>query len=57
MTPSSQLLVWVPSWYRTGLVWPKNSAVIASSLTELDLSDFVHGSDWQQCRNSLQIAP
>ncbi|KZP02605.1 hypothetical protein FIBSPDRAFT_880184 [Athelia psychrophila] len=57
MTPSSQLLMWVPSWYRTGLVWPNNAAVIAASLTELDLSDFVHGSDWQQCGNTLQIAP
>ncbi|KZP02943.1 WD40 repeat-like protein [Athelia psychrophila] len=57
MTPSSQLLVWVPSWYRTGLVWPNNTAVIGPSLTELDLSDFVHGSDWQECGNTLQIAP
>ncbi|KZP27933.1 WD40 repeat-like protein [Athelia psychrophila] len=56
-TPSSQLLLWVPSWYRPGLVWPNNTAVIAQSLTELDLSNFVHGSAWQQCRNTLQITP
>ncbi|KZP05641.1 WD40 repeat-like protein [Athelia psychrophila] len=30
MTPSSQLLLWVPSWYRPGLVWPNNTAVIAA---------------------------
>ncbi|KZP27946.1 WD40 repeat-like protein [Athelia psychrophila] len=40
-TPSSQLLLWVPSWHRPGLVWPNNTAVIAQSLTELDLSNFV----------------
>lgn len=48
-TPSSQPLLWVPPWHRQGLVWPNNAAVTANSLTELDFSDFLHGSDWQKC--------
>ncbi|KZP04636.1 hypothetical protein FIBSPDRAFT_967959 [Athelia psychrophila] len=41
-TPSSQLLLWVPSWFRSGLVWPNNTAVVAANLTELDLANFVY---------------
>ena len=54
-TASSQLLVWLPSWYRQGLVWPSNVAIMGSSLTELDLADFVHGSDWQSCKADAKI--
>ncbi|KAF7975677.1 hypothetical protein HWV62_8777 [Athelia sp. TMB] len=54
-TASSQLLVWLPSWYRQGLVWPSNVAIMGSSLTELDLTDFVHGSDWHSCKADVKI--
>ncbi|KZP17839.1 WD40 repeat-like protein [Athelia psychrophila] len=48
---SSDLLFWVPPYYRLGLVRPSNTAVIvAGTPVELDLAAFVHGSNWQQCR-------
>ncbi|KAF7974593.1 hypothetical protein HWV62_11870 [Athelia sp. TMB] len=51
-TASGDLLFWVPSWHREGLLWPSNTAVTASNLTRLDLSRFVHGFRWQECRES-----
>ncbi|KZP17812.1 WD40 repeat-like protein [Athelia psychrophila] len=51
-TSSSELLFWVPPYYRPGLVGPINTAVIAAGgPVELDLTtDFVYGSNWQRCR-------
>ncbi|KAF7974592.1 hypothetical protein HWV62_11868 [Athelia sp. TMB] len=51
-TASGDLLFWVPSWHREGLLWPSNTAVTESNLTRLDLSRFVHGFRWQECRES-----
>ncbi|KAF7974594.1 hypothetical protein HWV62_11872 [Athelia sp. TMB] len=51
-TASGDLLFWVPSWHREGLFWPSNTAVIASNPTRLDMSKFVHGVRWQECRES-----
>ncbi|KAF7967197.1 hypothetical protein HWV62_35582 [Athelia sp. TMB] len=56
VTASGQLLLWVPPWNRQGLVWPSNVAVVAPSLTELDLADFVHGSDWVSCKADAKVA-
>ncbi|KAF7975275.1 hypothetical protein HWV62_10164 [Athelia sp. TMB] len=50
MTASSQLLLWIPPWNRQGLVWPSNVSVVAPSLIDVDLTDFVHGSDWESCK-------
>ncbi|KZP17833.1 WD40 repeat-like protein [Athelia psychrophila] len=49
---SSELLFWVPPYYRPGLVGPSNTVVIAAGgSVELDLTTvFVHGSQWQRCR-------
>ncbi|KZP17818.1 WD40 repeat-like protein [Athelia psychrophila] len=51
LASSSDLLFWVPPYYRLGLVRPGNVAVIVSgAAAELDLTTFVYGSNWQQCR-------
>ena len=55
MTASGQLLLWVPPWNRQGLVWPSNVAVMGHSLTELDLTDFVHGLDWESCKVEAEV--
>ncbi|KAF7967335.1 hypothetical protein HWV62_34697 [Athelia sp. TMB] len=55
VTASDQLLLWVPPWNRQGLMWPSNVAVVAPSLTELDLTNFAHGSDWVSCKSSAKV--
>ena len=55
MTVSSDLLLWVPPWNRQGLVWPSNITVIGRSPTELDLTDFVHGSKWESCKAGAKV--
>ncbi|KAF7971105.1 hypothetical protein HWV62_22028 [Athelia sp. TMB] len=55
VTASGQLLLWLPPWNRQGLVWPSNVAVVAPSVTELDLADFVHGSDWVSCKADAKV--
>ncbi|KAF7967331.1 hypothetical protein HWV62_34689 [Athelia sp. TMB] len=55
VTASGQLLLWVPPWNRQGLMWPSNVALIGHSLTELDLADFVHGSDWVSCKADTKL--
>ncbi|KAF7966723.1 hypothetical protein HWV62_37265, partial [Athelia sp. TMB] len=49
-TASGELLFWVPSWHREGLLWPSNTAMTLSNTTQLDLSRFVHGVRWQECK-------
>ncbi|KAF7971795.1 hypothetical protein HWV62_19931 [Athelia sp. TMB] len=56
VTASGQLLLWLPPWNRQGLVWPSNVALMGHSLTELDLADFVHGSDWVSCKADVKEA-
>ncbi|KAF7971296.1 hypothetical protein HWV62_21452 [Athelia sp. TMB] len=55
MTASSELLLWIPPWNQQGVVWPSNVAVVAPSLTEIDLSDFVHGSRWEACKADAKV--
>ncbi|KZP17827.1 WD40 repeat-like protein [Athelia psychrophila] len=51
LTSSSDLWYWVPPCYRLGFVRPSNTAVIAAGgPVEPDVTAFVHGSIWQQCR-------
>ncbi|KAJ7246869.1 WD40-repeat-containing domain protein [Mycena haematopus] len=50
MNSSSEHILWVPPWLRDGLWLPWNSLVIRSrGTTKLDLSRFVHGTDWGKC--------
>ncbi|KAJ7144098.1 WD40-repeat-containing domain protein [Mycena epipterygia] len=45
-----QLMFWVPPWLREGLYLPYNTVVIrARGTTKLDLTCFVHGTEWQKC--------
>ena len=46
----STLLFWVPPWNQKGLLWPTNTTVMGAQPTKLDLSSFVHGTSWTQCR-------
>ena len=36
-------------------MWPSNVAVIGRSPTELDLTDFVHGLDWESCKAEAKV--
>ncbi|KAF7970732.1 hypothetical protein HWV62_23188 [Athelia sp. TMB] len=57
-TASGDLLFWVPSWYREGLLWPSNTAITVSNPTRIDQSEFVHGVRWQEYAGlSAHIAP
>ncbi|KAJ3518014.1 hypothetical protein NLJ89_g134 [Agrocybe chaxingu] len=49
--PNSSLLFWVPPWNRSGLWWPRNTAVICNLPTRLDLSCFENGPSWRNCRD------
>lgn len=51
-TANGELLFWVPPWNRDGLWWPRSTAVIAETLTKLDLTKFEYGDDWQKCRDN-----
>jgi WD40 repeat protein len=43
-------MFWVPPWLREGLYLPHNTLVIrARGTTKLDLSRFVHGTEWTKC--------
>jgi hypothetical protein len=46
----SELLFWVPPLNRAGLWRPGNMAVIAKHSTQLDFSQFVHGTSWHKCK-------
>ncbi|KAF7352043.1 WD40 repeat-like protein [Mycena venus] len=47
---STNRILWVPPWLRQGLYLPSNSLVIcAQGTTKLDLSKFVHGTEWHKC--------
>ncbi len=51
MRANGELLFWVPPWNRSGLWWPRNTAVIAGVPTKLDLTRFEYGVDWQRCKD------
>jgi WD40 repeat protein len=50
---NSELLCWVPPYYRMGLWGPNVKTVIGRYTTKLDFSQFVHGTSWAQCYNDL----
>ncbi|KAJ7107902.1 hypothetical protein C8R44DRAFT_714576 [Mycena epipterygia] len=50
LNSAGDLMFWVPPWLREGLYFPRSSIVIcAEGTTKLDLSRFVHGTEWQKC--------
>ncbi|KAJ7148211.1 hypothetical protein C8R46DRAFT_1128027 [Mycena filopes] len=43
-------LMWVPAWLRNVFCGPSNPFVITPwGVSTLDLTNFVHGTDWQKC--------
>ncbi|KAJ7127610.1 WD40 repeat-like protein [Mycena epipterygia] len=51
LNSEGHLMFWVPPWLREGLVYfPRNLFVICGQgTTKLDLSRFVHDTEWQKC--------
>ncbi|KAJ7142333.1 WD40 repeat-like protein [Mycena epipterygia] len=50
LNAAGEHIFWVPPWHREGLYLPQNTLVIrAAGATKLDLSRFVHGTEWQKC--------
>ncbi|RDB17342.1 Vegetative incompatibility protein HET-E-1 [Hypsizygus marmoreus] len=51
MDSDDNLLLWVPPWYQKNLTWDFNSLIIGQHVL-MDISKFVHGTLWQDCRTS-----
>jgi len=49
----SRRLFWVPHVNRVGFWWPRNTAVIARTVTKIDFSRFAHGENWAECRSGV----
>jgi WD40 repeat protein len=47
--PNQELIMWVPPEYRFCLQLPPRYIVIASARVIVDMSHFVHGTDWVKC--------
>ncbi|KAJ6485356.1 WD40 repeat-like protein [Mycena vitilis] len=53
---AGSLMFWVPPWLREGLYLPHNTLVIcAKGTTKLDLSRFVHGTEWTKCFDQKRL--
>ncbi|KAJ7095575.1 WD40-repeat-containing domain protein [Mycena epipterygia] len=50
LNSAGEFMFWVPPWCRDGLYLPQNRLVICrTGTTKLDLTQFVHGTEWQKC--------
>ncbi|EDR13182.1 uncharacterized protein LACBIDRAFT_308745 [Laccaria bicolor S238N-H82] len=49
MLQDNTYLLWVPDQNKSGLFWPRTTAVIGCPSTLLQLKNFVHGTNWSQC--------
>ncbi|KAJ7619033.1 hypothetical protein B0H17DRAFT_1114145, partial [Mycena rosella] len=49
--PRQELVMWVPPEYRLYLHLPPHFIVIGSARVVVDISRFVHGTDWVKCCN------
>ena len=49
----SELLLWLPPYYRRGLWGPNVKMVIGTHTTKLCFTQFVHGTSWTHCYNNL----
>ncbi|KAJ7430062.1 hypothetical protein B0H11DRAFT_1608165, partial [Mycena galericulata] len=47
--PNQELIMWVPPEYRTYLQLPPRFIVMASARVSVDMSRFVHGTEWVKC--------
>ncbi|KAJ7879760.1 hypothetical protein B0H14DRAFT_2227805, partial [Mycena olivaceomarginata] len=47
--PNQELFMWVPPEYRAFVQLPSRFIVIASARVVVDMSRFVHGTDWVKC--------
>ncbi|KAJ7483389.1 hypothetical protein FB451DRAFT_1029251 [Mycena latifolia] len=47
--PRQELVLWVPPEYRSYLQLPPRFIVIGSASVSVDMSRFVHGTDWVKC--------
>ena len=47
--PNLEYLLWVPLANRTGLWRPRTVAICGSSLTKIDFTNYMHGSNWIRC--------
>ncbi|KAF7341547.1 hypothetical protein MVEN_01892400 [Mycena venus] len=47
--PRQELVMWVPQEYRSYLQVPPHHIVIASARVVVNMSHFVHGTDWVKC--------
>ena len=43
-------MFWVPPFYRAGLWTPRTVGILGASETMVDVRDFVHGTEWERCR-------
>ena len=53
MLPDHAYLLWLPDQNKSGLFWPRTTAVIGAIPTSLQFNNFVHGINWSQCFSSL----
>ena len=52
MLQDNTYLLWVPDQNKSGLLWPRTTAVIGCPPTSLQFKNFVHGTNWSQCFSS-----
>ncbi|KAJ7627329.1 hypothetical protein FB45DRAFT_1060062 [Roridomyces roridus] len=56
LNEASERMFWVPPWLREGLYFPRNTLVIRDrGTTTLDLSRFVRGLEWTECRDAASV--
>ncbi|KAJ3566704.1 hypothetical protein NP233_g6828 [Leucocoprinus birnbaumii] len=46
---NKSLLFWVPVDQRSGLYRPRNTLLIGGTSTQIDLTNFKHGQEWEEC--------
>jgi WD40 repeat protein len=50
---TNQPMFWIPSVYRMGLWTPRTVGILGALETIVDLRNFVHGTNWEQCTASV----
>ena len=53
--PSGELLLWVRPELHLGLYLPGVVHVIGADSIKIDLSKFVHGTEWLKCQEANQV--